>query len=241
MHDAPLQSRQAGDGHPADTTPRGAPVNEQEPEVASTTHSSEPSIADASLRRLAPNWIRAERLSGWIFTGLLCPAGLVFVVLGITVWNASTLWQTLLPLIWLIATSLLVWSTHWLPAMSYRAAGYIVTDRDIEIRRGIWWKTVTTIPRSRVQHTDLARGPLMRRFGIAKLVIHTAGTQHATVELPGLSKEDAERIRDHLVDRAQKPGDDSSPAPKPSEGDATDSEAHDLETSSATGGARDDG
>ena len=41
----------------------------------------------------------------------------------------------------------------------------------------------------------------MRRFGIAKLVIHTAGTQHATVELPSLSKEDAERVRDHLVDR----------------------------------------
>jgi membrane protein YdbS with pleckstrin-like domain len=145
-------------------------------------------------------------VSGWIFSGVLIPTGLVFVVLGITVWEASALWRLLLPLIWLAGTAILVWSTHWLPAMSYRAAGYIVTPRDIEIRRGILWKTVTTIPRSRVQHTDVQRGPLMRRFGIAKLIIHTAGTQHATVELPGLSRAEAERIRDHLVDRVDRVG-----------------------------------
>ena len=60
---------------------------------------------------------------------------------------------------------------------------------------------MTNVPRSRVQHTDVAQGPLERRYGLGTLVIYTAGTEHAKVALPGLAYADALRIRDQLLPR----------------------------------------
>ena len=67
------------------------------------------------------------------------------------------------------------------------------------------WRTVVTVPRSRVQHTDVSQGPLERRFGLGTLVVYTAGTDHARVSLGGLAHAHALRIREQLLPR----GDDA--------------------------------
>ena len=58
------------------------------------------------------------------------------------------------------------------------------------------WRKVINVPRSRVQHTDVSQGPLERGHGLGTLVIYTAGTDHARVDLPGLDHATALRIRD---------------------------------------------
>ena len=55
------------------------------------------------------------------------------------------------------------------------------------------------MPRSRVQHTDVSRGPLERAYDLATLVIYTAGTEHSRVALSGLAERDAYPIRDWLI------------------------------------------
>lgn len=85
------------------------------------------------------------------------------------------------------------------PAKAWRHASYRVSERGIEIRRGVWWRAVITVPRSRVQHTDVTQGPLERSFGLGTLVLYTAGTDHSKVELPGLAYADASAIRDRLA------------------------------------------
>jgi hypothetical protein len=50
-----------------------------------------------------------------------------------------------------------------------------------------------------VQHLDLKRGPLERRYGLATLVIHTAGTRDSAVNVEGLEDADAEHLRDRLA------------------------------------------
>ncbi len=93
------------------------------------------------------------------------------------------------------ATSLaLVW-----PSLAWKHASYRVAPWGIEIRRGVVFREVVTVPRSRVQHTDVSQGPLERSFGLATLVLHTAGTIHAAVPLEGLAHETANAIRDHFV------------------------------------------
>ncbi len=52
----------------------------------------------------------------------------------------------------------------------------------------------------------------MRRYGLGKLVIHTAGTRNAVVEIPGLEYDDAARIRDQLM-AAHAPRDAAPTAP----------------------------
>jgi hypothetical protein len=51
---------------------------------------------------------------------------------------------------------------------------------------------------ARVQHLDVAQGPLERTFGVARLILHTAGTSHAIVVLPGISRPTAEELRDTI-------------------------------------------
>ena len=81
----------------------------------------------------------------------------------------------------------------------YRHTSYRVDDQGIEIRRGVYWRVVINVPRSRVQHIDVSQGPLDRRYGLGTLVVYTAGTDHAKVELGGLEHGRALRIREHLL------------------------------------------
>ena len=80
--------------------------------------------------------------------------------------------------------------------MTTEGTHYFLDERGIEIRRGVWWRHVVHVPRSRVQHTDVNQGPIERTYGLAHLIIHTAGTISASVALEGL-----ERAVAHLMSR----------------------------------------
>ena len=100
---------------------------------------------------------------------------------------------------WLVASLALTALLLWWPAVSYRHTFYEVAEAGIRIRRGVVWRTASSVPRSRVQHTDVSQGPVQRAFGLATLVIYTAGTHNASISLGGLSRETALAIRDHLI------------------------------------------
>ena len=87
----------------------------------------------------------------------------------------------------------------WWPGVSYRHTDYRISDQGLRIRRGVLWRSVGNVPRSRVQHTDVSQGPVERYFGLATLVVYTAGTHHASTSLRGLPHERALLIRDHLI------------------------------------------
>ncbi len=86
----------------------------------------------------------------------------------------------------------------WLARKQYRHTWWRLDAEGFALRRGRLWQQETRVPASRVQHLDLKRGPLERRFGLATLTIHTAGTRHSAVTVGGLDADDAERLRDRL-------------------------------------------
>ena len=150
-------------------------------------------------QRLDPRYVRAERVRAAIVLAVFAAAGTAALPI---VWLSSAihpLWPALAMAggaaigAWLIARA-----TVW-PAVSYRRAWYAVDDTRIEIGRGVVFRRVTLVPRSRVQHTDVTQGPIERRFGLGTLVIHTAGTELASVMLPGLAHESAMALRDALL------------------------------------------
>jgi membrane protein YdbS with pleckstrin-like domain len=156
------------------------------------------SIADGVDRKLDPRVIPLQRTLGWIPTAMLAGISLVFVI---SAWIASevlVLGLLLVPL-WLIGVGAIAWQFQRWPAIAYRFASYRIDELGIEIRRGVYWRTITNVPRSRVQHTDVSQGPLERRYGLGTLVIYTAGTAHSRVNLEGLDHEVARRIRAHLL------------------------------------------
>jgi membrane protein YdbS with pleckstrin-like domain len=97
----------------------------------------------------------------------------------------------------------------WLARKQYAYTRWRLDDDGFALRRGRLWQTETRVPATRVQHLDLKRGPLERRFGLSTLVIHTAGTRHSAVGVTGLDADDAERLRDHLARQRDEDDDDN--------------------------------
>lgn len=85
-----------------------------------------------------------------------------------------------------------------LPRRRYRSWSYGEGEDELDIRHGLLFRMRTIVPFGRVQHIDVAQGPVERRYGVATLILHTAGTRGAAVSLPGLAHAEAESMRDRI-------------------------------------------
>ena len=85
-----------------------------------------------------------------------------------------------------------------LPGRIYRRWGYDMGDEQLRVLRGFLWRTDTIVPFNRIQHIEVAQGPLQRLFGLSTLIVHTAGTHNSIVALPGLATADAEDMRETI-------------------------------------------
>ncbi|MCG8467458.1 MAG: PH domain-containing protein [Gemmatimonadetes bacterium] len=172
----------------------------QHPETTPADETRQPRlIADGTARQLDPRSVPAARFVAWIVTA---GAAVTLGVAAVVTWVAADLGVTvgaLMALGWTIIVGGLTWWLQTWPAIWYRHASYVVNPEGLEIRRGVLFRKVISVPRSRVQHTDVTQGPIDRRFGLGTLDIYTAGTDHAKVDLPGLDHDLAFRIRDHLL------------------------------------------
>ena len=81
---------------------------------------------------------------------------------------------------------------------AYKHFSYAMNDFGLYIHRGVFWRRKIIVPRNRVQHTDVAQGPIERKYELAELTVHTAGTRNASVKLPGILHSDAEKLRESL-------------------------------------------
>jgi membrane protein YdbS with pleckstrin-like domain len=59
--------------------------------------------------------------------------------------------------------------------LRYDTTWYVLTDRSLRIRRGVLSIHETTISFENVQNVEVRQGPLQRYFGIADVIVQTAG------------------------------------------------------------------
>lgn len=85
-----------------------------------------------------------------------------------------------------------------LPGRRYRAWSYREDEDELQVRSGLLFRLHRIVPFGRVQHIDIAQGPIERAFGVATLILHTAGTRGSSVPLPGLARAEAEAMRDRI-------------------------------------------
>lgn len=175
--------------------------------VASPLTVTQPSEAFAVLSEFQPLDVRIVRLwqlSSLVFWGLLL--GLLLTGIFVCWWKGlpGLVWAALA---WVLIAALAVWYTLQYPARAWRAWLYRLDDRVLETRSGVWFQVTRLLPLNRLQHVDLERGPFERMFGLASLVLHTAGTHNDSITIPGLEAEIATRLRDHLVQLGSKDAD----------------------------------
>lgn len=96
--------------------------------------------------------------------------------------------------------ALAVWWT-W-TRLAWRALGWRLDDSTFETRSGVYRKTWKGIPRDRVQFVEVTSGPLQRHYGLATLVVRTAGVYTPAVTVKDLVTDVAERLRAELSPQA---------------------------------------
>ncbi|MBS1786486.1 MAG: PH domain-containing protein [Acidobacteria bacterium] len=158
---------------------------------------TQPSLDVTAFQPLDPRVVKLWRLTYLITFGILLLILLGAVVsIGVAV-PAARIW---LVVGWLALTAVSLWFSFWFPPRYYHSWRWRIDARVLELRHGRLIQHTRLIPLARLQHVDLERGPLERIFGLASLVIHTAGTHAASTRIPGLEAGDAARLRDHLVE-----------------------------------------
>ncbi len=88
---------------------------------------------------------------------------------------------------------------NWRAWLAFRYTRWRLEGDALRVRSGRFWRSEVLVPRARVQHLDIERGPIERRFGLATLVVHTAGTRLNAVRQPGFDEDSATQLRDALV------------------------------------------
>ena len=87
----------------------------------------------------------------------------------------------------------------WLPSLSFDRWAWALRPEDLLIARGVWMRSITAIPVSRIQHVDTRQGPIEQWLGLARVQIHTASGVGSDGVIPGLEKAEAETLRDQLL------------------------------------------
>lgn len=161
----------------------------------------------------SPGFLRYLKLQFWITYGII---GMVFLAL----WLVGTLvllqqgqpiWAALLiipaALVILIPGIVAYLGLH----LRYDTMWYVLTDRSMRIRRGLWIIREVTITYENVQNVKVQQGPLQRWCGVANVVVETAGSSGvATPQDQGLLNQgvlegisNAPQIRDLILARVR--------------------------------------
>lgn len=151
-----------------------------------------PNLESINFLQLDKNYIKSELIASAIFFSIVC-----FVLLFFTLWNRW--WNEWY--FWPIWLGWIAWASTsvFFTFKNYEIAGYALRQKDIAYRRGVLYRTITTIPLNRMQHCEITEGPVEKMFDLATLKIFTAGGSSSDLAISGLHKEEAYKIKEFIT------------------------------------------
>ncbi len=126
-------------------------------------------------------------------------------------WMLSTLFALAVSIIGLPLVPFWLFFGWGIHQRQYERLECELTERSLNIRRGLWFRVEKHIPLDKIQDVGMKEGPILRKLGLSSLVIETAGQSAAqgvgdatlvgVVDAPGFRDkiiEQRERIIDNL-------------------------------------------
>ena len=168
--------------------------------VAACPPSSRPHSDRRRMRALPSGHLDKRVITSWRLS-----RGVWTAIIGLLLVAAATggpiLLQGALSLPWILAAVglsafIVIVFVVIVPSVRYRTWLYEVTDDEIDIRKGVVVHTRIIVPLVRVQHVNTSQGPILRAFGLASVSVATAAGE---LEIPGLSVEEADKLRDRVA------------------------------------------
>ncbi|KQS17452.1 PH domain-containing protein [Frigoribacterium sp. Leaf186] len=148
-------------------------------------------IPDAQWTGVSPKYVWPE-LIGYLVTGLIVAAATA------PLWLIGQWWTYAITAVVVVVTIVVAALTP----RRVRAIGYQLREDDLLLRKGILFLRVVAVPYGRMQLIDINRGPVVRALGLSDLKFVTAAAASA-VTIPGVPADEAERLRDRLVELAE--------------------------------------
>jgi membrane protein YdbS with pleckstrin-like domain len=139
----------------------------------------------------------------WVWAMLAFGPCLLLAGVGLAVSWKTGMWQ------WagLAAATLTgggVWSGYWAGRRFEHHVARWVEGEGLVVEHGVWWRSQTWVPQSRIQHLDVAQGPLDRLWGMARLEVHTAGQHDHRAVVHGLPLAQALALRSALMPQPER-------------------------------------
>jgi membrane protein YdbS with pleckstrin-like domain len=123
--------------------------------------------------------------SAWILNGILAAMFFTLVIFG-PLFLAGTLDPDFRLQIFWIFVSWIVYLIVFLSLMVvgsilyYNSWSYALEEDYLVINFGILWKKTNRVPYTRIQNVNVVRGPILRIFGLCRVVAETAGRSAST-------------------------------------------------------------
>ena len=140
------------------------------------------------LKPLDPAYVTVMRISAAL---MAVPLLIGAIILETAQFTASGLF--IIP-----AAFLAVLAVFRVPSRRFARWHYTLGTDRLRIVRGYLFYSDTVVPLGRIQHIDVHQGPIMRRYDLATLTVHTAGNHNSSVSLPGLRHADAVEMREAI-------------------------------------------
>ncbi|MGQ9461276.1 MAG: PH domain-containing protein [Candidatus Bathyarchaeaceae archaeon] len=119
-----------------------------------------------------------------LFLAWILPVTAAFILLPLN--SASVVATSLLvPLFFAVV---LVW--YWINRY-YDSISYTLTDNEIVVHKGVWWKKKSFVPYNRITNINIVQGTISRHFQLGTVLIQTAGFSGATGSAGGLKPAEA--------------------------------------------------
>lgn len=82
--------------------------------------------------------------------------------------------------------------------LAFKTRKYAIREQDVIYRKGVLVNSIAAVPISRIQHIEISRSWLARKFNLATLNIFTAGEAGIDLSIEGLHYSEAKKINDFL-------------------------------------------
>ena len=160
----------------------------EEPFINETIDTSQlPKYEDVVLTPLHPSYFKI----------IIFNIGLVFAILAIAAGAGFYYIQELEPyrIIITVVYIVILLFTIFINVVSFKNRGFAFRAHDVIYRSGAIATTTTIIPYNRVQHVAVHEGLLSRKLGLAAVEVFTAGGNSSDIQVPGIDKDQAEKIK----------------------------------------------
>jgi membrane protein YdbS with pleckstrin-like domain len=145
-------------------------------------------------RRVVAYWMLGDTLTAVVLTGLAWFVAQPLLEEHWTGWTDTWRYVLLGVCLGLLLLGVLA------PPLAYARWRYAFLGDLLLMRYGILFVEERAVPVRRMQHVDLVRGPIERLFGLATLVVFTAGNEGSAFRVPGLAAATAGHLRDRIVE-----------------------------------------